>query len=463
VRTSLERKPADVSHDPSGGVHITQTGPSTPARRRPASLHSSVVELHRLAGNRAVTGLVGGALQRAVGWTDASKKGHAWNVDERAVGKVRRIPLEGLSEGLSMNRRDEKAQVWVWDDKPARKGHMDVETTRVPALSTEGAKGKAIVLVPEALDATKAIEVLVFLHGFTEDAGRPFGGWRTLDTAPRSSGKMKDLRQGVDAADVAPVRDVALDQAEQQLEESGQKQLVIVLPQGGLHSQFGKDGGQNFEATAYVSQIVTRLQTEQRWKDGAGKVAKAAPVVSRINMAGHSGAGAALTDMRKRITGDLVIYDAINGGQLGLFEQWALARLDEDLAVLTDKTKTDAQKLAYLQTAQKLRAYTTDAYIGAYIKLDDAIAAWFTRNSAKLGAFAACLRANYFFEYVDVHHEELMRGSAAGGARTAGTGTILDAVKGLHPALPASTAACPPMPQPLSARHKAAKSKSKGR
>ena len=36
-----------------------------------------------------------GLLQRGVGWTDASQQGHAWNAGERAVGKVRRIPLEG--------------------------------------------------------------------------------------------------------------------------------------------------------------------------------------------------------------------------------------------------------------------------------------------------------------------------------------------------------------------------------
>ena len=296
----------------------------------------------------------------------------------------------------------------------------------------------------------------MFLHGFTEGDFRPFGGWRTLDTAPKSTGKLKDLRQGIDATDTAPVRDVALDNAAQQLEESGQKQLVIVLPQGGLHSQFGKEGGQNLES-GYVSQIVTRLQTENVWKDGTGKAAKTAPVVSRVSMAGHSGAGAALTEMRKRITGDLVIYDAINGDQFYGFQEWALARLDADLAVLTDTSKTDAEKLAYLQTAQKLRAYTTDSYIWAYIKLDDAIAAWFARNSAKLGAFAPCLRANYFFEYVDVHHEELMRGSVAGTPRAAGTGTILDAIKGLHPSLPSSVAACPPMPASLRSRYQAAK------
>src|SRR5688500_19711464 len=127
-------------------VHTALQGPPTPVRRgtAAASLHASVLTLHREAGNRAVTRLVQ-SVQRAVGWSDASKKGHAWNADERKVGKVRRIPLEGLAEGLSMNRKDELARrKWVWDEPegtPRRKGHWEYEGTRIKALSSEGAKG----------------------------------------------------------------------------------------------------------------------------------------------------------------------------------------------------------------------------------------------------------------------------------------------------------------------------------
>ena len=153
-------------------------------------------------------------------------------MDERAVGKVRRIPLEGLAEGTDANVRGAGGR-------------------KIPELSSEGATGKAIVLVPAALDATGSIEVVVFLHGFTEGRFRPYAGWRQLvDPKPKTSDlsaelqeRLPRLRQGIDATDTAPVRDVALDQVEQQLEESGQTQLVIVLPQGGLKSQFGKEGG----------------------------------------------------------------------------------------------------------------------------------------------------------------------------------------------------------------------------
>ena len=429
--------------------------PAAPPARSPqrAALRSSLLDLGRHAGNRALASV----LQRKVGWTDASQKGYAWNADERRHGKVRRIPLEGLGEGVSMSRKDDKARVWIVDDAKTGAGHFEWESTNLPALSTESAKGKAIVLVPAALDAKRGIEVVVFLHGYTEGTHRPFAGLRALDPVPgKPTPKLKDLRKGIDTKDVAPVRDVSLDEAEQQLQESGQTQLVIVIPQGGLHSQFSKEGTADFAAKAFVAEVVARLQTEKRWYDAKGAAVAVAPTVTRTTMSGHSGAGAALSAMASRgdVTGDLVLYDAINGStQLGRFVKWVQQRLDADLAALSAEPD-DAKKLQYLQRAQKLRGYCTRGYLGVYVKLDDAINAWFKRNKAKLGALAPCLRANYTLEFLDVHHEELMRGSAAGTARAAGTGTLLDAMKGLHPTLPASIGACPPMPAPLSVRAK---------
>jgi hypothetical protein len=402
-----------------------------------------------MAGNRAVTGLV---LQRAVGWTDVSpagKKGYDWNSDERPVGKVRRIPLEGLKEGTgaSLKPKEQKG----WHD--------------IPELTSEHAIGKAIVLVPDGLDATQSIEVVIFLHGHTEGTHRPFGGFRTLDRTPPGAGKhMQDLRSGIDPTDTAPVRDVALDQAEQQLEDSNEKQLVIVIPQGGLTSQFSKAGGKDFDATPYVDEIRTRLQTEKKWMDGKGGVAGAAPKVTRIVMAGHSGASAALSHMAdadkpgvkpgdsSALPNDLVIYDAINSGtQRTAFEDWAKRRLNEAFAILTDPLIDDAAKLVHLNTAPKLRGYTTDFYIGQYKLLDKSIEDWFTAHKAKLGQWAGCLRANFHLEYLDVDHEELMRGSGAANPRVAGTGTILDAIKALHTRHTSPTA-CPAWPKSLAER-----------
>ena len=261
---------------------------------------------------------------------------------------------------------------------------------------------------------------------------------------------------------------------EQQLEESGQTQLVIVLPQGGLKSQFSKAGTQDFDAGNYVKEIVTRLRTEQRWRDGAGKT-----IDSRaLGQARHDGraqrcrrralehgdeavkakrgekpAKGAPPPASSALTGDLVIYDAINGSQLESFKEWTAMRLNEDFAFLTDDTITDEAKLYHLQSAQKLRGFTTGYYIDQYIALDQFIEAWFARNKRKLGPWAPCLRENYALDYVPVDHEELMRGSRAGSPRAAGTGTILQAIRDLHPPRYGSAAACPPMPKPLKDRY----------
>src|SRR5262249_20320708 len=67
------------------------------------AVDGSILALHGAAGNRAIARLLHAsapAVQRNVGWTDASKEGRAWNADEREVGKIRRIPLEGLAEGM---------------------------------------------------------------------------------------------------------------------------------------------------------------------------------------------------------------------------------------------------------------------------------------------------------------------------------------------------------------------------
>ena len=355
----------------------------------------------------------------------------------------------------------------------------------ITELSSESATGKAIVLVPDALDATGAIEVVVFLHGFTEGAFRPYAGWRQLvDPKPKTAGLGKVLGSGSRACARASTRrhragsrrrarpgraaargerpDAARDRA-----PAGRPEVAV-----------RQGGGTDFDAGPYVSEIVTRLRTEKRWRDGSGQVVDASPSVRRVTMAGHSGAGAALSNMTNEavkakrgekpgkssaLTGDLVIYDAINGSQLGRFKQWARMRLDEDFAFLTDPSISDDAKLYHLQSAPKLRGFTTDTYISAYIELDDDIEDWFAKHSKKLGPWAPCLRANFALDFVDVSHEELMRGSLAGRPRAAGTGTILQAIRDLHPPRFMSPAACPAMPKTLRERHAAAKKKATGR
>ena len=402
---------------------------------------AAVLTLQAIAGNQAVSSLLAtarvGPLQRAVGWkSDASGEGHAWNAGERRVGSIRRIPLEGLTQGL----QQDTAKRWVRDEKG---GHWQEESTMIEQLSSESAKGRAIVLVPQALRPETEIEVLIHLHGYTESAGRPYAGWRELTPAAAGTKEktLHQLRQGVDQDDVAPVRDVALDRAEQQLQDSGYAQTVIVLPQGGLHSQFGRTGDYNFDSGKYAENVVSRLVTDGVWRS--------VPKVARVSMAGHSGAGATLANMAREsvrreanrkpgasstLTGDLVLLDAINtGSELAAFRDWALMRLDRDLAALKGM-RGDAERLAYIRTAQKLRGYhsRTGSYGERYRQLDRAIGGWFAEHAADLGPVAPCLRANFSIVSVPVWHEELMRGTSAGETR-AGAGSILDALHALHP------------------------------
>jgi hypothetical protein len=432
---------------------------------------ASLMALQRAAGNQAVAGLLGTkvVVQRDIGWSDASQEGYAWNAKDtkgkaprRDVGRIKRLPFEGLKVGLET----EKASVWVPDsaeeterknkglpDKQKKKKtwHLETESTRIKSLSSESATDKAIAVVHSAIDPNQDVDVLIFLHGYTESAERPFAGWRTLskDAAKTKDKRLAALRKGDDAADVAPVRDVALDQAEQQMEESHGTQTIMVLPQGGLHSQFGPKGDYSFDASKYADAVVDRLVSET--------VLAKRPKIARVSMAGHSGAGSTLTRMAEQsatnikegkpatISGDLVLFDAINQGQAGSYADYAKARLDADLAVLQDHKVSDEAKLKYLGSAPKIRGYHTATYPypDEYKNLQTAIDDWFVGKAAVLGPatdlepLGPCLYANFYVKRAfDLDHEELMRGVHAGTARGTGEGNILDALKALHAGAP---------------------------
>ncbi len=453
--------------------HVLDAGAGrSTVRPAPATLRGSLIGLHRRAGNRAVGELLrrasAGVLQRKVGWSNAVTDGYAWNADERQVGSIRRIPLDELPVGLP-------------NDAP------------ITELTPEKTERRAIVLLPKALDATQQVEYLVFLHGHTEDSStRPFAGWRAYKPPPPKGKapppkKAKDetsterLRHGIDPTDVAPVRDVALDEAEKQLEDSGLTQLVIVLPQGALTSEFGDAGDKNFDAGDYVGKIAARLLSEHCWLGPDGKpVTNEAPKVKRITMAGHSGAGATLSNMTNEavrailppgakgapkavpsspLTGDLVIFDAINGSQLGAFQKWVETRLNEDLKVLTGGMN-ESEKLKYLQSAPRLRGFFTDLYKDPYAELEGTIRAWFKKHGSELGPFARCLRANFMLTHVAVQHERLMHGIGSGQTRTGG---IFEALQSLHRPLPTSAAGCPKMPEELEEERQRKKQERKDR
>jgi hypothetical protein len=470
-------------------IEAARRGPSA-GQARIDTLSAAILDLQRMAGNQAVSGFLA-SVQRgplAVGWSHPSKEGRAWNVGQTEVGDIHRIPLEGLDVGL-------KAET-------AKKGGKD--KAAIPELSSESAPGKAIVLVPKAIkapdpDAEVAepkIDVVIFLHGHTEDVStRPYAGWRALNPeAGKWKGKgdedfVHSLRHGLpDEAgkpkDTAPVRDVALDEAEQQLQDSGNPQTIMVLPQGGLRSNFG-----DINPRAYANKVIGRLKTVLNTSADPDQI------LGRITMGGHSGAGATLATLAQAsvdldnaakkaarkaakagkpveaptptasppLTGDLVIFDAIYGTkidwQYGAFRDWALMRLNNDLAALKGKA-TDAEKEQYLREAPKLRGYySTDpehggSYVSIYVHLQGVIDDWFKHHADELGHYAGCLRENFNVDHpVPVSHEELMRGVKAGESRDIKVwkfhlrrGSILDALQALDPKAVAAGATCPPLP-----------------
>jgi hypothetical protein len=358
---------------------------------------------------------------------------------------------------------------------------------------------------PDAKVAEPKIDVVIFMHGHTEDVStRPYAGWRALNPeAGKWKGKgdedfVHSLRHGLPdeagkPADTAPVRDVALDQAEQQLQESGNAQTIMVLPQGGLRSNFG-----DINPGAYANEVIGRL------KQVLNTSASPDQILGRITMGGHSGSGATLAKLARAsvdlddaakkaareaarkaaksgqpveptptasppLTGDLVIFDAIYGTktdwQYLAFRDWALMRLNNDLAALKGKA-TDAEKEEYLRQAPKLRGYYSTekphggSYEAIYRVLQNAIDDWFKHHAAEVGHYAGCLRENFNVDHpVPVSHEELMRGVKAGDKR--GTkGNILDALKALDPKAVAAAGSCPPLPASAQPDKKPAKRKS---
>jgi hypothetical protein len=457
---------------------------------------AALLALQRAAGNRAVSSLLtpvqrkGGKPAPALkpqdfGWTDAAKteEGYKWNVDAQDRGEIHRIPLEGLTVGFQ------------------GKGESE--------LTKESAAGKAIVLVPWstslALKAANAkLTVVIFLHGFTEDPKeRPFGGYRALD--PDKSPKKAPgddaapLRKGIDSNDVMPVRDVALDDAEGQLQDSGNPLTIMVLPQGGLESQFGTAGGQQFDAAAYVREIIARVVNK---RDFLVTDKDPETIVGRTTMAGHSGGGFALAEMarvstrndreRKKaaeakkdytpspsasseLTGDLVLFDAIRWHDLGAFEDWAKMRLDTDLTALQNiKTepaaKREADRRDYLAKSQKLRGYysTGSTYGDKYKALQINIDKWFSDHADELAPLgvAGCLHANFSVMHsVTGSHEEIMRGTEAGKTRIRdvgkpreNAGSILAALEALDPDYKAT---CPPLGDLMKPEEKKPKAKAK--
>ena len=307
-----------------------------------------ILELQRLAGNQA-TSLM---LQRSP--PDRSK-GERWN-DGKAyeVGKVWRVSVTGLTGGT--------AGKWRGDDSEH---------------TTEPADHRAVVLVPDGFDPEKPAEVLLYFHGHNETRRGRYAGWRQR-SFPRTEATAK-----AGLASDNTVRDVALDQIEQQIEASGRGQMIGILPQGGPQHQFGDIAGDD-----YIRDVLEKANTAQP------TVLKAVPKEWKVVLSGHSGGGWEVANQLSAGPGfkaleGIVLFDAE-----GMKDE-IVKRLGEDLAAVSDLTRTAPDRSAYLAQRPPVRVFARDKE--RYGKLygtvvDDTIAGWMKRvdlSAAERASLAA--------------------------------------------------------------------------
>ena len=400
---------------------------------RPRSLQTDLLNLQAAAGNAAVSGLLQRQPLPQAGWSDPDPVadpavGFSWNKAAQFVGKVGRYPLQGLAEGTQ--------EEW--------KGPESLKLTQ-----QEGAKGKAIGLVHKDIKLDKPVIVLVHLHGYAEDAStRPYAGYR----------QHKKTRK---------VRDVEHDRIAQQIEAAGDPQIIVVLPQGGERSQFGKDAKDpynTFASDKYVDGVLKELVRV--------KALAQVPAPVRVVISAHSGGGHTVGSMlaaenQKRAGGQpsglssaptslggVVLFDAMTWNELKQVKAWVLGELNKLRAVLADPARSTADKDKAVAGAPRFRGYYSlgESYVAKYKDLESAIRVWFVTHGASLGAHAD--KVWELFQVVPwggkagEGHETIIRGSGLGNTKAPIAGNLTDALK----ALKNPTAAKPrPVPPPTEA------------
>jgi Domain of unknown function (DUF4157) len=321
------------------------------------------------------------ALQRVGGWSGSP----GLNVGESPFGKIRRIPVEGLTQG---------------NQEPDPRG------------TVESARGRAIVLVHEQFDEKQGADVLLHFHGHNM-------GYR---------------------AEGGRYRDRDLDRIEQQMDASTRKQLIGVLPQGTPGSWFGATGTgkakeKRFLTDAFLTEILATLTALKVWA--------AAPKIGNVMLTGHSGAGelidekllggAPTSSLPSKVgrLAEVVLFDAVNGpNEFLATEKWLEDQLNADLAKASAAPDEPAKR-AYLATSMRFRAYfTNNAYytkwhvgplpydkkLAGKVPLRQFVDGWFTANESKLGGAASpvytALRRNY--DVIPAGHKDHERVMATG-------------------------------------------------
>ncbi|HSK98208.1 MAG TPA: M15 family metallopeptidase, partial [Euzebyales bacterium] len=365
-----------------GRRQAPETGMRTaaPARRGAPSTRrtDAVLDLQHTAGNDAVVDLLT-SVQRApaAGWANAAvdQQGTSWNAAEVknvANTGITRYPLDGLTEG--------NQQAYATDYPLIKNGKpvLDPKTgqqvmVRVNAgekrRTSESAAGRAIALVPSTLKPSSPVDVMVHLHGFTGRSSDPYAGWRQQTVG--TGGRLPPGRKVGEAT----VRDVDWDRIPQQMADSGNTQLIAILPQGVGRSEFGR-----FRQKPFIDEVMARLQAVVPWP--------AVPKDVRVVMSAHSGGGNTVTRMLgakgglPASVGTVMLFEAINSwGQAETVWTWVHAEL-ERLAgsVSSGGGAASKDKDALVAAAPRLRAYCSKATAGYAVwhrRLKKAIEQWF--------------------------------------------------------------------------------------
>lgn len=362
----------------------------TPTRR--AYGRAGLLGLQRVAGNRAVTRLIGRVAQRApdrAGWTNAdtqtpadakSPQAGGWNAGERAVGQIRRIPLEGLSEG---NQQEF--------------GHEGEH-----AKTSESAKGRAIVLIPAGMPRGAKVDVLLHFHGFGYRSGKkahdPYAGWRQDKVT-------------------STVRDVDQDRIEAQLQAAGATDMIAILPQGVSKSQFG-----GLVPSTYINDVFKRLDAIGALPATAGTdptTAGPALLKNRVILSGHSGGGDRIGNLLNAKTDDkaaeVILFEGIHdrGGAVAKWADTHVKRIAKALGKL-DPTQT-AERQKEISTCPLFRAYYSvgGGYGGAHTALAEKLTKLFTDPSVVNGLGADLEAVRERFQIIPITgagHETIVRG-----------------------------------------------------
>ena len=274
------------------------------------------------------------------------------NAGKMTVGKIERIPIEGLAEG------------------------------------------RAIVLLPNWLGKQpKQVEVLVHLHGFGV-------GYRQLTK------KLIDKKERTSTMNVGQNRDLAVDRTEAQIEAS-RRDVVGILPQAaGSKSEFG-----NFTNDTYIQHVFAALTALKFW-DTAPEIRGV--IFSGHSGAGNTMTPMLDKDVRlPEKLEEVILFDALNwDGQVGQVNRWLERQLAKDLHNLV-ALSTKATRLEYLTRSMRFRGYHTHTgnYAPRYQKVDAFLNGWFERHTTMLGILGiqSELRANYSVTDAGaIDHEHVM-------------------------------------------------------